>query len=196
MIKTVYEPERGCGRKKAGGLYLIGGGFASACCKLPFALTVCPCCNAGIKFSRGFTWIDSHLFGSSDCNDEQRPTACPIATGGKKLGLMWVGEKYYTVESFLREAWKIGVSKRIARLPKDLVIGHTWIALAHKKVIYDFSDPGNPLRLPGVFALFRVTDVQYVCRGDESEEQLSILQERGVTPVTVKPISEPQTIEL
>jgi hypothetical protein len=33
---------------------------------------------------------------------------------------MWVGSQYYTPESFIKEAQTMGVSKRIAKIPKDL----------------------------------------------------------------------------
>lgn len=196
MIKTVYEGERGCGRKKAGGLYLIGGGPSTGCCKLPFPLTVCPCCNAGIKFSRGFTWITTDIFCAGvSCTAEGSLGSCVLRERGKRIGLMWVGDKYYSVQSFVNEGNSIGISKRIAHLPKDLVIGNTWVALAHQKAIYDFSDPANPRQLPGVFCLFRVREVQYVCRGDETDEQLTTLTDRGITPVSVQPITETQILD-
>lgn len=57
-IQTIIEARRGCGYKKPGGTYLIGGKNPAPCCKLPFPITCC----GHIKFSRGFTWINSDLF--------------------------------------------------------------------------------------------------------------------------------------
>ena len=52
------EKKRGCGYRKIGGIYLVGGNIGRPCDRLPFELTVCPCCSAGIKPTLGWTWID------------------------------------------------------------------------------------------------------------------------------------------
>lgn len=44
---------------------------------------------------------------------------------------MWVGEKFYTIESFIEEAARIGISKRISQIPVDLVLGESRIYFAH-----------------------------------------------------------------
>lgn len=44
---------------------------------------------------------------------------------------MWVGEQYYTIESFIDEASRIGISKRISHIPADLVLGQSRIYFAH-----------------------------------------------------------------
>ena len=50
--------------------------------------------------------------------------------------LMWVGYSGYpTIESFVSEAQRLGVSKRISRLPKDLIPGESRILLAHDEGI-------------------------------------------------------------
>lgn len=56
------EQKRGCGYRKVGGLYMVGGGIGVPCDRLPFELTVCSCCGQGIKQARGFTWIDVAKF--------------------------------------------------------------------------------------------------------------------------------------
>lgn len=91
------EPKRGCGYRKVGGLYLVGEGLNLTCDKLPYELTLCPVCNQGIKFSRGFTWLSAQFFKPHlDCKDALAG-ACPICTPqNERYGLMWVGEKYYT----------------------------------------------------------------------------------------------------
>jgi hypothetical protein len=137
-IITKTESQRGCGFRKPGGKYFVSDGFARPCGKLPIPLTVCPCCNQGIKQSRGFTWITGALLQGkckspvSVCND------CPfhLIFPDEKVGLMWVGGKYYSSTSdFMQEVHKMGVSKRIAQVPNNFVIGKTWICLGHAEAI-------------------------------------------------------------
>lgn len=52
------EAKRGCGYRKIGGTYLVGGGIGVPCDRLPLALDVCLCCGQGIKQALGFTWVD------------------------------------------------------------------------------------------------------------------------------------------
>ena len=52
------EQVRGCGFRKVGGLYIVGDGLGRPCDRMPIPLTVCPCCGAGIKQARGWTWIN------------------------------------------------------------------------------------------------------------------------------------------
>lgn len=51
------EARRGCGYRKVGGIYLVGGGIGVPCDRLPYPLTVCPCCSQGVKQGRGWTWV-------------------------------------------------------------------------------------------------------------------------------------------
>lgn len=143
-IETREDHVRGCGWRKEGGLYLITDGGGRVCYKLPVPLDICPTCGAGIKFSRGFTWIDSDkLLGDRGC-------APPALDGGVsycdecalalprlgRAGLIWIGEQFYkTPLDFTREAARLGISRRIASVPRDFEVGKTWILLAHLKAI-------------------------------------------------------------
>lgn len=185
-IHTRIEKIRGCGYRKPGGKYLVSGEPAKYCGKLPIELSVCPCCNQGIKFSRSFQWIQMKLIEDAPCRlkDDCRCSAFeqPWNFGPEeKIGLMWVGEKHYkTPGHFLKEANTMGISKRIATMPKDLVVGETWILLAHIKAI-----PGEEPK-PAIFQAFRPTAVEYVITGEESEEELDKLEQRGYTIVKVE----------
>jgi len=56
--KNMPEEKRGCGYRKVGAMYLCGMGIPVECDRLPYELTVCRVCGAGVKQSRGFTWLD------------------------------------------------------------------------------------------------------------------------------------------
>ena len=68
-IETITnEPRRGCGFRKEGGLYLMGGTSLQSCGKLPIPLEICPVCGQGIKPSRSWTWINgAELIEDVEC---------------------------------------------------------------------------------------------------------------------------------
>ncbi len=50
--------------------------------------------------------------------------------------MLWIGGQFYpTPADFNREANSVGVSRRITATPKDLVVGETWVYLAHREAI-------------------------------------------------------------
>lgn len=184
-MKVMTEPVRGCGRRSIGGLYLVGEGLAVPCDALPYELHLCPCCGSGIKFSRGFTWIMGTYFANLKCKQScKRVLSCPFMSEDK-IGLLWVGEQFYTTDGFMREAAELGVSKRIAALPKGLEIGRTWVLLAHKKAIHKVdATTGEVTAVPAIFYAFRPVRVEKLLLRDETtEEELEGLKKRGITPV-------------
>lgn len=183
------EPRRGCGYRKVGGLYLVGGGMAAPCGKLPLPLSVCPACGGGIKPSRGFTWVNpSLLFLSGPCGDSDggwgRCNMCPllIPSGmGSSAGLLWCGERFYpTPEHFELEARTMGVSRRINCVPRGFEIGKTWVLMAHRLC-----------RLPtgigaAVFYVFLPRAVEIVLVESARNTQLEqTARDDGLTPVFV-----------
>lgn len=154
------EAKRGCGYRRVGGLYLVSGGLSERCHRLPLPLHVCPCCHAGIKPARGWTWVGRDMLGES-CFDRlvvrDGPMAieqvrhcplCVICTPSKldverdgkvqkgRFGLLWIGEAHYaTADEFMDEAGRQGVSRRIKAVPKDFEVGTTWVMMAHRKAI-------------------------------------------------------------
>lgn len=185
------EPKRGCGYRKIGGLYMVGGQIMEPCDRLPFELTVCPCCGEGIKASRGYTWIDPLLLFEKDHDFSiclcRRPTAlslCPVCEpftvfedpkhiSSCKAGLIWIGEQHYaTPADFNREAQQMGVSRRINSIPNDFQIGKTWIFFAHRKAIDNgngtpFDDPDQPPHKPGIFSAFRPSKIERIVKQSE-----------------------------
>lgn len=141
------ESKRGCGYRKVGGLYLVCDKPGVPCDRLPLIIERCPCCGAGLKFTRGWTWIDPVKLFEGDhgpgCSCALLGP-CPACHPSKffvghedpfenKAGLLWVGEKFYTVDEFLREAADLGISKRIKAIPRGFRAGSTWVFFAHMK---------------------------------------------------------------
>lgn len=155
------EAERGCGFRKAGGLYLVSEGIGEPCERLPIPLVCCPTCGEGVRQTRSFRWIKPELIfaGAKPCamstDKDLGPAAqrfrahCPrcfvctpglletMAQPSDRVALLWVGEAHYKeAQDWTREAMKLGVSKRIgAAIPKDLVLGKTIVFVAHPKAI-------------------------------------------------------------
>ena len=187
-IHVVFDKKRGCGWRKGGGLYLRTDSMGAFCGKLPLELTVCPVCHAGIKPSRGFTWVDSDaLFAGKkcsaffDCQNRDGLPPCPLDKGVGMAGLLWVGEKYYPTDiDFIKESRELGISRRLARIPREFKIGKTFILLAHRKTRFSKND----LR-PAIFTVFKPDRIEYVVKGTETEEKLDLLEKRGFTLVHV-----------
>lgn len=182
-ITVLKEQARGCGYRKSGkdgvGLYLVGGGIMEPCERLPFPLDICPCCSAGIKFSRGFTWITpSKLFDPKlepKCDPNQlknhhHAACCMCNPPADRHGLLWVGEKFYTPSSFNQEAAHRGVSKRIPTLPHGFEFGSTLVYLAHKKAVTVTNDEGEIDHTPGVILAFRPVKLEIVVDTTNPEE--------------------------
>ena len=144
-IRISVEGARGCGYRKVGGLYLMGGGTFENCDRLPFELHVCAACGHGIKPTRGWTWVEpleAFDLGELPVQDldcgERACSGCPLGLGipHERAGLLWIGGQFYaTPADFNREAHSVGVSRRITAVPKDLVLGETWVYLAHREAI-------------------------------------------------------------
>jgi len=199
QIQTKVEGRRGCGYRKKGGLYLIAPSEGHSCCRLPHPLTVCPCCGGGIGFARGWTWVDADklFFGGNDyqCVDDDHAVqlTCPLAGPGHigRAGLIWVGKAHYrTAADFQAEASRMGISRRITAVPRGFKLGETWVLLAHLRCVPELTQERGELLPttkygPGIFTVFKPTAVEYVVRGDEGDEELERLAERGITPVKV-----------
>lgn len=207
-VETLQETERGCGFRTPGGVYLMGGLLDMPCHRLPFNLKVCPVCEHGIKFSRGWRWIDAQKY-LGDCHVHKMPFGLYSLLGGGKepechknfcffcfpeegvhtYGLLWVGERHYTPESFCLEAKELGVSKKISGVPREFEIGKTIVLLAHKKAGIS-KETGEPCS--AIFAAFRPTSVQMVITPEQKEDTdlLNYLERRKITPVIVEPVDE------
>lgn len=213
--ETRVEGQRGCGFRKPGGLYLVCKGIGMPCGKLPIPLCTCPTCGQGIKPSRGWTWIDGGALSRSKPCDlstsaPEQCAFCPLGQQLGRVGLLWIGEQFYPRPiDWMNEANKMGVSRRISRVPKDFKLGETWVFVAHRKGISAGCEACNgcgriivgphdtdrePCRAcdgegvrytPAVFHAFKPSAVEYVVHGTETEDELTDLRKRGITPVRV-----------
>jgi hypothetical protein len=141
------EVRRGCGYRKVGGLYLVGGGIGVACDRLPFELSVCPCCSGGIKPSLGWTWIRPGLLFQGPHTLDIEPSGfepcgeswcwlCIDPGKFEKAGLLWIGGRFYqSPADFIKEGIEMGFSRRIKSVPRGFKVGETPVLLAHRKTI-------------------------------------------------------------
>jgi hypothetical protein len=193
------EGRRGCGYRTVGGMYLVSDGFSFPCDRLTFEIPeVCPCCGGGTKFSRGWTWVDpvklfdgNHKFLSAliqigesinyldcppieqfcDCLGGNCPVCRPALMNGQ-AALLWVGERHYSPEEFKAEAAKMGVSKKIPTIPRDLKVGETWVLCAHKKAIEkdvfvkhdEGGDDWETHNFPGIFFAFQPNRIEKIVK--------------------------------
>lgn len=198
-VEQRIEGERGCGYRKPRGLYLVGDGPPAECCQLPFELHVCPTCGQGIKPSRGWTWIiPRKLFEHLNGWECDKYPVCPLpllvnSTTTTFAGLLWIGEQHYkTDKAFVDEFQLMGISRRIANVPRDFEIGKTWVFLAHRKTqfrippsIHTTVDPAD-FRRPAIFSFFKPCRIEYVVDPDnDTPADLQKLYNRGITLVEI-----------
>lgn len=191
-IVVSHEGKRGCGWRKVGGLYLVTKHPGWNCGRLPIPLTTCPCCGAGFKPARGWTWVDTALLFKDIpmCQTPDKCTFCALhdPTTLGRAGLLWVGEQFYgRPAAFDEEVRTAGISRRINQVPLGFKAGETWILLAHRRAILT-----GPLELgqepgwtPGVFHVFRPEQIDVIVDGTESDEQIERYIERGFVPTLV-----------
>jgi hypothetical protein len=207
------EPRRGCGYRKVGGYYLVGGGLSAPCDRMPYPLDRCRTCGGGVKFTRGHTWLQPDFFPVHElCKDYSPCPVCAVAPHVDGFGphlLLWIGRAHYSPESYLAESHRLGVSRRLSAVPKGLVLGETWVLLAHLDAVPPASEactvcnfregehlPGAPADVcatyqrpkpsPGIFCAFIPRAVELVLKqSDATEERVEKERKRGVTVVAV-----------
>lgn len=220
------EEIRGCGYRKVGGRYLCGEYLSFPCDRMPFALTVCPVCGQGLKVGRGFTQVNPlRLFGSHDgelrwkrdasgnydiplCQDRIRPChLCDPQDQPAYIMLVGAGN-YKTPADFLEEAHRMGISKRIPFIPKELKLGSTVVYLAHPKAcevkesvalqqamaIVEGVETTQPKLLEaekvvkglGIFTAFIPQRVEkLVWESELDDKKREEMEKRGITPIPI-----------
>lgn len=185
------EPKRGCGYRQVGGIYLVGSGALAECDRIPMPLPeACPCCNGGIKHTRTPRKINARqLWGEHEMCTEQQAFTCYVCHPGDDVAyVMGVGEQHYPrPQDFVDEAIRLGVSKRIPAVPRDVEIGKTKIFLTHKKALLcqEKDAKGNDKYQTGVIYAFVVTGVEQIVKQSEYEAVKEGLAKRNITAVAV-----------
>lgn len=95
---------------------------------------------------------------------------------------MWVGSEY-TMEQFVEEARRWGVSKKVRSFPNDLKIGDI-VYLGYRTAV-PYKVKGKDKYYPALFFAFRVKEKQVIVSKEEAEDEKKIgaLIEKGITPV-------------
>jgi len=188
------EARRGCGYRKVGGIYMMGGKLSAPCCKFPIELSVCPCCGMGVRLTRTWTWIDPTEWLRGKCTLKQRNWICPAAdpaTGLKapsdetlRVGLLNIGAGFYTPAEFTREAAELGISRRLQAIPRGFRLGEHWVMLAHPKL----KQVGDEW-IGGIFAMFKPTAIEKVMTQSQAdaltEDERKELKRKQITPFVV-----------
>lgn len=180
------EERRGCGYRKVGGLYLMGFLLMQACDRLPLEIQACPTCGAGPRFTRAPAEIQARaLWGTHTYCGCRGP--CCVCEPPRTPSFLWgVGDKHYSPQSFLTEARMMGVSKRIAAVPRNLKVGTSVVYLSHRKAIHAGRSNGENLWKPAVFCAFVPQRIdKLVWQSEATSEAVEALERRGIMPVVV-----------
>jgi hypothetical protein len=199
------EARRGCGYRKIGALYMCANGPSAHCCKFPFPLHICPVCNQGVKQSRNVQWFEPGPFMQGECKlnggFSYNPPMCRFRRGEtEKSLLIWIGAKFYgTPESFLEEARRMGISRRVKSIPRGFELGKTQVFFAHPNCAFSTADGGMEYG-PGVFAMVVPTRFELIVTDNPTPKQKKRLEDERITPVVVpdfdmdhhhRPVQEP-----
>jgi len=201
------EQVRGCGLRKMGKLYMVCDGVSVSCDRLPLELEPCLCCGYTPEQNRSVSWLHVAYVGEHGpgCRDD---FPCPIChpeqipkdrlKDEKYLGLMWVGKRHYSPHDFIKEANTMGVSKAVSAIPDGLVLGKTWILLAHPEVEFTQYANGDskglalaePRKAPGVFFAFTPQRYEMLLplrdfTAEERAEAEEKLAKKGITLIWV-----------
>jgi hypothetical protein len=212
------EAKRGCGFRVVGGTYLVAGPGGFDCGRLPIPLLPCALCDHVPGFIRGMRKVvpKNFLHAAPVCarTTTQACDVCPFERAFERAqgAMMWVGDKFYTSESFTEEASTLGPSKRIGKVPHWFKLG-MWVYMAHEKVIdkpcptcvevaaaYGCTGKTPPIlvmenceecggsgmvKTPAIFFAFRPSRIERIIPKTMSEEDRAKLIEEGLTPVEV-----------
>jgi len=211
-----FEPKRGCGYREVGKLYLVGPDAGYVCPSLPLLFKPCTHCGYEPPQYRDYQWVNkSYIYEIRAPTGQPCHPSCPVCYPGtnsqNRYGLMFVGKKFYTPQEFLEEIADQEISKAIKQIPKGLVLGETWVAVAHPQAYVDASDDNyvqlhgdwlvecSRLKLdeekppepqaptyPGVITAFIPQRIEMlIYQSEASPEYVLELEEKGITVIVV-----------
>lgn len=193
QVQEIQIEKRECGLRKPGGFYFVGdvpeddmNGWLPRACR----------CSCDIKFLKGSRNVQK--FVPYDAYPELRPESkdprkfAPFQPE-EVVWVVTIGVQHYpTVESYINEAKRQGISRYVKEIPRGFKIGTSWVFLLHPNAFQREVILGDGMfatqkvvKEPGIIAVFKPTAIQYVVTGDETDEYLLSLASRGVTPVKV-----------
>lgn len=176
---------RGCGLRVKGGTYLFcEANCLIPCQSLPLALPDrCPVCGEELEQFRGIKIVNPQRYFKQKQEVIQKcPPPCPACYPPERGAIMWVGKKYYSAKSFIAEAIAMGISKRIVKKPKDLLVGDI-LYLVHPEAFP--PEEGNVRGKPGVFLVSRISAFHRIIDEKQGQDEAFVksLEEQGLTPV-------------
>lgn len=192
--------KRGCGMRQTGGTYLFCDmQFVHPCPSLPIELPErCPICGEELEQFRGIKVVNPQKYFVVPQKTLVKCIGgtCPACYPPEKGALMWVGKQYYTAQSFMTEALKMGISKRIAKKPKGLEIGDV-IYLIHPEAFA--PKEGNVRGTAGIFVAAHISAFHRIIteKQESNEKLMSDLEAQGITPVIEydPPVGTPSQVE-
>lgn len=168
MLRTVSNPERGCGQLKEGGCYARGdmspGGALKAWSWVlgehiingdNLTVTVPPRQMQIIKLPETLATRRIVLATDELTIEFPRYEDDPLANLPKLALLDHVGSSYYTPFSFFSEVLREGTSRRIPQhvakqiaplCPIPILFSHSWLPLMDKTIVEDVIEWSNPSR--------------------------------------------------
>lgn len=211
------EARRGCGYRKIGGLYVVADpGLGEPCERLPIPLAECPCCRRPpIHLTRGIQLVGAqYIFGmalpcergdqaGTSAGHHSRCVLCNenllLKSGDPKdkFFIVTIGKEHYpTPEAWTAEADRLGVSRRLPAIPKGLVLGKSWILVAHPEACErrltvrgegDLHPVEKLQKVPGIFHAFRPTRIELIVTPSMGKEKWvqDLVEKKGVTLVEV-----------
>ena len=221
------ESIRGCGFRFVNAVYLCGSGLISPCDRPPIVLEACPTCGSGdigtVRAPRKIQPLEllgEHLIErtipdesgtahSDVCDEHPICVICNPSLALESAYILGVGKRYYSPSSFIDEVKKLGVSKRIGFIPKEMKLGESWVYLTHPEAGFkDFekhewegeipkcvycqsvwhsnqseAEKGTCKRkVPAVFYAFRPERFEMLLfKKDATPEKIEELEKRGIT---------------
>jgi hypothetical protein len=206
-IHDRIEKARLNGHRIPGELYLVGKLVNFQCCKLPLELGKHTVPKRGLvpvplSISADLPYAeragDAPICQGFLKYHKQAAADCPVFEKKQFAGMLWVSERYYShAAMWVYEARTEGVQLRIKQLHCGIEIGKSWVLLAHRKSIVDYSEGAGGWvneetgkaetaikYKPGIFTMFLVEGIEYIVPGP-ADRDFDLLQKMCAAGITL-----------